>query len=123
MEKFFSKDDVIAVFGVSSDSSKYGYKVFFDLLKVGHKVYAIHPDGGMVEEQPRYKNLSALPELPTAAVMVIPPDLALAMIKDCVQAGIKKFWLQPGSESDESIQYCKDNNLQCIYNACILLSK
>jgi predicted CoA-binding protein len=55
--------------------------------------------------------------------MVIPPEASLAMIKDCVQAGIKKFWLQPGSESDKSIQYCKDNNLQCIYNACILLSK
>ncbi len=121
MEKFFSKDDVIAVFGVSTNPEKYGYKVFFDLLKFGYKVYAIHPDGGLVGGQVRYKNLNELPEKASVAVLVIPPVAALSMIKDCVHAGIKKFWLQPGSESDESIQYCKDNNLQCIYNACIML--
>lgn len=121
MSDFLKKEDVIAVFGVSTNPEKYGYKVFFDLLKFGYKVYAIHPDGGLVGGQVRYKNLNELPEKASVAVLVIPPAAALSMIKDCVHAGIKKFWLQPGSESDESIQYCKDNNLQCIYNACIML--
>jgi hypothetical protein len=123
MEPILTKSDVIAVFGVSDNPEKYGYKVFFDLLKADYEVFAIHSDGGAVEGVPRYKNLSELPKPASLAIMVIPPEASLAMIKDCVQAGIKKFWLQPGSESDKSIQYCKDNNLQCIYNACILLSK
>lgn len=123
MSDFLKKDDVVAVFGVSTNPEKYGYKVFFDLLKFGYKVYAIHPDGGLVDGQVRYKSLNELPEKASVAVLVIPPAAALSMIKDCIQAGIKKFWLQPGSESEESIQYCKDNNLQCIYNACIMFRK
>ncbi len=33
--------------------------------------------------------------------------------------GIKKVWMQPGSESEKAIKYCEDNKIDAIHNACV----
>ncbi len=98
------ENKTIAVFGVSSDPSKYGYKIFKTLLAKGFRVFGINPKGGSVAEQPVYANLADVPVKPEVAVMVIPPAALTAAVKQCVEAGVKEIWFQPGAQSQAAYE-------------------
>jgi hypothetical protein len=120
-DNFLTDKSIIAVVGVSSAPEKYGNKVFFDLLNKGYRVYAIHPDGGEIQGNPRYANLSSLPEKPTLVVSVVPPKTTEKIILECVKLDIDKIWMQPGSESQAAIELCRKNKIKYLANACIII--
>ena len=122
IEKFINKDNVFAVVGVSKDKSKYGRKVFDDLKKFGYKVYPVNPKLELISENKCYATLKELPIKPDVVSFVVPPQVVETLIIKCKELGINKVWLQPGSESEKVINYCKDNNIECLHNQCIMLN-
>ena len=121
MQDFLEKKDIIAVIGVSRNSSKYGYKVFFDLLKNGYDAYAIHPKKGLVGKYIRYARISDLPKRPTLVVMTVKPEVVEKILEECKNIGVKKVWLQPGSESQSALDFCHQNKIEVVAKACIIL--
>ena len=120
--EFLDKENIFAVIGVSSNPEKYGYKVFFKLLNAGYKVLAVHPDGGVVENQKRYSSLKDLPQRPDVISIIVPPQVTEKIIKECLDLNIDKVWMQPGSENQKAITFCKENNIKVIHNTCLLLN-
>lgn len=112
-----------AVVGVSEDRSKYGNKIYRDLLDAGYTVYAINPKLESVEGAPCYASVKALPETPDVVDLVVPPAAGLRVVQDCLEAGIKRIWFQPGSESEEAIQKAKDGGMEVVHDACIMIQK
>jgi hypothetical protein len=43
------------------------------------------------------------------------------VVMEANEAGIKKVWLQQGSQSDEAINYCEENEIDFVSNECILM--
>ena len=123
IKEFLDKKNIIAVVGVSSNPQKYGNRVFFNLLENGYKVYAVHNDGGTIDRYTRYPNLKSLPEKPDVANIVVPPDITEKIVKECKELGIKKVWMQPGSESQKAIDYCSKNNIKILHGICIMVEK
>ncbi len=123
IQEFLDKNNVFAVVGVSLKPDKYGHKVFFDLFGAGYKVYAIHPDGGEVGGQPRYQDLASLPEKPDVACLVVPPPVTEKIVKECQRLGIGKVWLQPGSESEAVINYCRANGIKVLSGVCVMVER
>jgi predicted CoA-binding protein len=121
LDDFLTANDVIAVIGVSTDPNKYGHRVFLDLLKKGYNVYAVHPAGGEIAGHHRYINLSALPQKPDLVVTAVKPEITYKIIQECVQLGIKKFWMQPGSESHAAIDLCRHQNIRFLSGICIII--
>ena len=122
IKDFINKDNIFAVIGVSKDKIKYGRKVFDDLKKFGYKVYPINPKVDFIEETKCYKTLKDLPEVPDVVSFVVPSKVVESLIIECKELGITKVWLQPGSESEKVIDYCKNNNIECVHNQCIMLN-
>jgi uncharacterized protein len=116
-----NKSDVIAVVGVSSDSAKYGNKVFFDLAGKGFQVLAVHPGGGEVDGYKRYPTLSALPKIPDLVVSVVKPEVTEMVAAECAKLGIKKLWMQPGSESQAAIELAKEKGIEVVHGACVMI--
>ena len=123
IQEFLDKNNVLAVVGVSLDLNKYGHKVFFDLLNAGYKVYAVHPDGGEVRGQPRYQDLASLPEKPDVVSVVVPPAVTEKIIKECQRLGIDKVWMQPGSENEAAIRYCRANGIKVLSGVCVMIER
>ena len=121
INEFLNKKNIIAVIGVSNNTKKYGYKVFFELLNAGYKVYAIHKEEGLVKKYKRYKNLESLPKKPDVVNIVVPPKVTEEIVKECKKLNIKKIWMQPGSESQKAIDYCNKNKIKLLHNMCIIL--
>lgn len=55
--------------------------------------------------------------------IVVPPHITEQIVKECKQIGITKVWMQPGSESEEAIIFCKDNGIEVVYDNCIMAQR
>lgn len=123
VREFLSKERSIAVVGVSHNPEKYGHRVFFDLLEAGYQVYAVHRDGGAVRGHPRYPDLAGLPERPDVVNVVVPSAVTEQIVRECKALGIRRVWMQPGSESQDAINYCAENGIAVLHDMCIMVEK
>ncbi|MFQ5493531.1 MAG: CoA-binding protein [Candidatus Dojkabacteria bacterium] len=121
MDDFISKDNKIAIIGVSQKSGKYGSKMYISLKEFGYKVFGVNPKYDELWGNKIYHVVADIPEQVDVAVMVVPPKVTEKVIEEIKAAGIKKVWMQPGSESDKAIKYCEDNDIECIHHACFVV--
>ncbi|MCS7309691.1 MAG: CoA-binding protein [Armatimonadota bacterium] len=112
----------LAVFGVSRDPEKYGYKVYRTLKEKGVRVFAVNPRAQEVDGDPVYPNLQALPEVPEAIVTVVPPEVTKAVVAEALAAGIRKVWMQPGSEHEEAVRQAQEAGAIVVHGGpCIMV--
>ena len=113
------RNKTIAVFGVSVDPAKYGYKIFTVLLKKGFRVYGINPKGGEVAGQPVFARLADVPARADVAIMVIPPAALVPAVQQCIDAGVKEIWFQPGAQSDDAYDLAETAGIMAV-NSCFM---
>jgi predicted CoA-binding protein len=122
-KNFLDKHNTFAVVGVSKNPKKYGNKVYKELKWAGYSVYAINPRVKKIGDERCYASLNELPTLPDVVNFVVPPEVSEKVVKEAVKLGIKKLWLQPGSESQRIIDYCKKHNISLLHNMCIMIER
>jgi predicted CoA-binding protein len=120
---FLDKRNIFAVVGASRDPQKYGHQVYRDLKNAGYRVYPVNPNAQEVLGDKCYPSLRELPEKPDVVVTVAPPQVTERVVRTCKELGIKKVWMQLGSESEEAVKYCKENGLEVIYNMCVMVER
>lgn len=64
-----------------------------------------------------------MPEKPDVVNLVVPPKVTNKIVKTCKELGIKKVWMQPGSESEEAIKFCHENGIEAVYGVCIMIER
>lgn len=120
---FLDKRNVFAVVGASRDARKYGYKVYEDLKSAGYKVYPVNPNVKEILDDKCYPSLEELPVKPDVVNVVVPPEVTENLVKTCKKLGITKVWIQPGSESEKAIKFCKENGIDVIYGVCVMVER
>ncbi len=114
--------ETYAVVGASRRPEKYGFLVYRSLKEAGKTVYAVNAHATEVDNDPCYPSLSALPQVPEVAVMVVPPAATEAAVAECARLGISKVWMQPGAESDTAVQMCHDSAIAVVSGGpCIMV--
>jgi predicted CoA-binding protein len=116
-----TKDDTIAIVGASNNTEKYGHIVMKDLLVKGYDVIPINPKEKTILNKKVYKSIKDVSEKIDAVIFVVPPKVVEDVIQDVKILGIKDVWMQPGSESQKAIEYCEENGIECIHNACVMM--
>jgi len=61
-----------------------------------------------------------LPVKPDVIDLVVPPKVPEHVVKTCKKLGIKKVWMQPGSESETAINFCRENGMDVVHGVCIM---
>ena len=120
-KEFLTKNNIIAVVGVSVNSDKWGWKIYYQLKSAGFKVYPINPKHNKINNNICYSNLQALPKKPDVVITIVQPNITEQVVKECKKIGIHKVWMQPGSESKRSINFCKNNDINIITNSCFII--
>ena len=110
LKDFINKNYTYAVVGASNDKDKYGNKVFLDLKEAGYKVIPISLHEEEIEGTKAYKSLKEAHSI-DVVVTLVPPKVTEKVLEKVLRKGIKKVWMQPGSESKKAINYCKENNI------------
>ncbi len=123
IKDFIRKENVFAVIGVSRDPAKYGHQVYKDLKEAGYVVYPVNPNIDKVLGDPCYHSLSELPEKPDIVDIVVPPKVTEKIIEECKELGIERVWLQPGSESEHAINFCRKNDIKVVHDVCVMIKR
>ena len=119
----FINQRVWAVVGASTDPTKYGNRIFRDLRAAGYTVYGVNPRGGKIEGQELYPALSDLPEKPAVVDTVVPPVVTVEVVRQCAELGLTRVWMQPGSESEVAIQFCREHGIRVVHHVCAMVRK
>jgi predicted CoA-binding protein len=120
IDKFFTSA-AYAVVGVSEHKHKFGTTAFHALQKHRLTVYPVNSHLTMFANMPCYEKVTDLPDEVMSVVVVVPPDAAEQVVAECKWKGIQNVWLQPGSESPETIRYSQENQMNIVYGQCILM--
>jgi acetyl coenzyme A synthetase (ADP forming)-like protein len=81
----------IAVVGASRRAGSIGNGMLKHLVGSGFTgpVYPVNPTADAVNSVPAFPSLSALPTVPDLAVIVVPKQLVLDVVRECVETGVK----------------------------------
>lgn len=122
IDSFLSEKN-IAVIGVSGSRKKFGYTIYKEFKSKGYNVYPVNPNAKEIDGEECYPDLLTLSKSRRieVAILVVPPLSVKIVIRDAYLAGIKKIWMQQGSESEEAINFCKEKGIDVIYNECVLM--
>lgn len=110
-----------AVVGASENPEKFGYKITARLLKAGREVFPVNPQPGSINGAEFFPSLAALPKLPDVVDLVVPPAVAIKIVDECANLGIKRIWFQPGTRSEEALTRCKEFGIQAVADSCVLV--
>ena len=121
--KDFLEQKKFAVVGSFRHERKYAYQILKSLKNSGYEVYPVNSRFKEIEGLTCYPSVKDIPVVCDVANIVTPPVVSVKIVKECKEKGINRIWLQPGAESQSVIEFCRQNNLEVVYNLCVMLGK
>ena len=108
--KTFFSSPHFAVAGASSITSKFGHKIFAWYLNHNIPAVPLNPSCSSVTVgRKQYDTVPAPSKLPdpkhTSLSVITPPPITAKVLEDAKKAGVRAVWLQPGSFTDEEMDY------------------
>ena len=66
----------------------------------------------------KFKGFTRKPEV---VDFVVNPKIGIGIVKECAQLGIENIWLQPGTVSEEILEFAKEKGINAV-EACVLVA-
>ena len=120
-KKFIDKSYNYAIVGASKNPEKYGYRILLDMKTSGYHVFPVNLKERSILGLKAYKSLAEITGRIDVVILVVPPEVSVQILFKIKELNIRKVWFQPGSESQEAIQFCRKNNINFVHNQCIML--
>jgi succinyl-CoA synthetase alpha subunit len=84
------KPESVAVIGATNNMSKWGYSTFSSLIRMyAGDIYAVNNRDAKVLGYNAYPRVTDIPDPVDLAVIVVPSEMVVAVMEDCVAKGIK----------------------------------
>ncbi|MDP8289643.1 MAG: CoA-binding protein [Candidatus Susulua stagnicola] len=119
--KDFLSQKSFAVAGSFRNETKVAWRIFKTLQEKGHEVFPVNPGVSEVEGVKCYPSVKDISSNIDVMNIVTPPKVTEDIIKDCKELNINRIWIQPGAESKEAIEFCKQNHIDVVYGLCVML--
>jgi predicted CoA-binding protein len=111
----------IAVVGLSSDSSRDGYRVAAYLQRAGYDIIPINPNEAEVLGEKAYASLSDLPEPPDMVDVFRRPEYVGEVVEEAIKVGAKGVWLQSGIINYEAARRAREAGLHIVMDRCMMV--
>jgi len=96
---------------------KYAHKILNSLKEAGFNVVGLNPS---VKNGEAYNNLSDIPYKIEVLNLCINPTKGIKILQEARQLNIDKILIQPGAESSEILDFCRENGILAI-EGCTLV--
>lgn len=104
------------VVGDVVNKSKFAHKIMKALESENYIVAGVSIKNG----ENIYKSLKDVPFEIKVIDLCVNPKFGINYIKEAKELGIKYILIQPGAESDEIINYCKENDIYAVENCALV---
>ncbi len=118
--KEFMAQEKFAVIGATDNPEKYGNRIVKNLISRGYKVYPVNPKLKELEGLQCYASIGDVPVKVDVVDFVVPPAATEQILEQCKEIGLDRIWLQPGSESEKAINFCRENNMKVVHSVCVM---
>lgn len=114
-------DATIAVVGASDNERKYGAVIYRDLKRKGYSVYPVNPKRDTVDGDPAYPSVAELPVAPDIVNLVVPAEVGVKVVRQALDIGYDRIWVQPGAESPELLTLLQESDANYVAHDCIMV--
>lgn len=114
-------DATIAVVGASDNERKYGAVIYRDLKRKGYSVYPVNPKRDTVDGDPTYPSVAELPVAPDIVNLVVPAEVGVKVVRQALDIGYDRIWVQPGAESPELLTLLQESDARYVAHDCIMV--
>jgi predicted CoA-binding protein len=121
---------IVAVVGLSRDSSKDSYRVSSYLQDSGFKIIPVNPFADKILGEKSYKTLLEMPIDIQKTIEIVdifrPSNDVLRIVEDVIRLRKKHglpyvIWMQLGIINDLAAQMAKNSGLEVVMNRCIMV--
>src|SRR3972149_5837764 len=132
MDEFLKRENRFIVVGATANQEKWGNRVLRRLHDLGFWVVGLNPKYKEIEGLWCFSDLEIAKEAvmgdgwpgtsggEIVVVTVVPPEAVEAVLMACSEQGIKRVWMQPGSESEVAVALAKKLKIATV-QACIVV--
>jgi predicted CoA-binding protein len=111
----------LAIAGVSRNPKKFGRQVYEHLKANGYKLYPVNPNMDSLDGAECYKSILDLPGHVDRIFIVTPMEQTAVSVRQSLDRGIRNIWIQQRSETAETLEMLKDQEVNLIHNKCIFM--
>ena len=112
---------VVAVVGASNDPRKYGCIILRDLEAKGFQVVPVNPNQSEVCGHRSYPDIASIPGEVHIADFVVPPEVAIEVVRDLPPGRVESLWFQPGSFDPSVVREARERFERVIAGPCIMV--
>lgn len=109
----------IAIIGASKNRDKFGNKAVRAYKEKHHVVFPVNPHEREIEGLTCYNSVFEIPLEIDVVSIYLPPVLGMKVVDDIIKKGIKKVYLNPGSESQDIIKKLKKKKIEVLEECSI----
>jgi uncharacterized protein len=117
----FVEEKRVALVGASRSGKKFGNTILTELKDRGYQVWIVHPEAQEIDGERCFPSLSALKGEVDRVIICLPPHQAVQALREAVEAGMSKIWLQQGADSAEVLAEANRLGVNPIKGRCILM--
>jgi predicted CoA-binding protein len=106
----------LALVRLSPTAAVAGAKIDEELKPKGYDVTVAYLDDSVTE--PRLSNLKEPVE---GVIVAVPKQHAEKAVKEAVDAGIPRVWIQNGCQSQAAVDLCEASGIPVIHGVCVMM--
>jgi predicted CoA-binding protein len=106
----------LALVRLSAQTPVMGAKMNEELARKGYKVSVVYLNAAGSDA-----TLDDVKDAVEGAIIALPRSECEAAVKEAIDAGIPRLWLQSGCDSKEAIALCEEKGVPVIHGACVLM--
>ncbi|MBI5838050.1 MAG: CoA-binding protein [Candidatus Eisenbacteria bacterium] len=119
--KGFMAQGTLALLGASRSGRGFGNLVMKELTAKGYRVLPVHPGADAIDGVPCRHSLAELAEPVGGALIVLPAAKTEQAVRDAAAAGIRRVWIQQGSDTPAALRFCEQQGIAVVHGECILM--
>jgi predicted CoA-binding protein len=87
-----------------------------ELVPKGYEVSVVYLNTG-----PSDPSIASVKDVVEGAIISVPRSECEAAVREAIEAGIPRLWLQSGSDSKEALALCEEKGVPVVHKACVLM--
>ncbi len=87
-----------------------------ELVPKGYEVSVVYLKAG--ESDP---TIASVKDEVEGAIIAVPKSECAAAVREAIEAGVPRLWLQSGCDSKEAIALCEEAGVPVVHGACVLM--
>ncbi len=112
----------LAIVGISREPASFSKTLFEEFCRRGYDVVPVNPHTPEVLGRRCFANVQQIEPPVEAALLMTPPDITDAVVRDCAEAGVRRVWMYRasghGSVSSKAVQFCQERGIRVVPGEC-----